>query len=546
MMMMKILMMISMSHLAGPDEIAADAYSLFQRGHHHVLQVPSLRSVGRRGKKLYDANTDNFGSIFSARLLRSSAHTSALLPTGHHNNEIQSAGQVHARGSTYTVKCTTHSDMDRQLVKSEFATLTVPEFELTLPPGKGQLTNIESIINATIEDLDFDQPVRAHTDKATHDKIDALIKKLRTVVPPKDDAHLIDPDSELERTITVKLDDPTGNSFIEAKGGLSDPKWSKREYRRTQAQNEAVGASKAHGGDGSVPDDEEYPDAHHEVSREAALAAATAALHARGTKTAGSSDDKQKPAQATGKAQPTPATLTDDYVAENPDEVFSFPDICSSCGSLLETYMKPVSIPHFKEVVLMSTNCHSCGYRDNEIKSGGAVSELGRKITLKVEDLDDLSRDVLKSETAALTIPEIDLHLQPGTLGGRFTTLEGLLGQVYEELDEKVFARGDAAKGQDKSEMGQFLVKLKSAMEVTIQYTIILDDPLANSYIQNPYAPDEDPNMETVEYTRDFDQNEDLGLNDVQVEGYHGEEEARLAREEDDRKTAAAAETATS
>lgn len=194
----------------------------------------------------------------------------------------------------------------------------------------------------------------------------------------------------------------------------------------------------------------------------------------------------------------------------------------------------------------MSTNCHSCGYRDNEIKSGGAVSELGRKITLKVEDLDDLSRDVLKSETAALTIPEIDLHLQPGTLGGRFTTLEGLLGQVYEELDEKVFARGDAAKGQDKSEMGQFLVKLKSAMEVTIQYTIILDDPLANSYIQNPYAPDEDPNMETVEYTRDFDQNEDLGLNDVQVEGYHGEEEARLAREEDDRKTAAAAVTATS
>lgn len=44
----------------------------------------------------------------------------------------------------------------------------------------------------------------------------------------------------------------------------------------------------------------------------------------------------------------------------------------------------------------MSTNCHDCGYRDNEVKSGGAISAKGRKITLKVEDTDDLSRDILK------------------------------------------------------------------------------------------------------------------------------------------------------
>ena len=50
-----------------------------------------------------------------------------------------------------------------------------------------------------------------------------------------------------------------------------------------------------------------------------------------------------------------------------------------------------------------------------------------------------------QSETAGLTIPEIELELNPGTLGGRFTTLEGILNQVYEELDEKVFARGDSA-----------------------------------------------------------------------------------------------------
>jgi zinc finger protein len=44
----------------------------------------------------------------------------------------------------------------------------------------------------------------------------------------------------------------------------------------------------------------------------------------------------------------------------------------------------------------MSTNCERCGYRDNEVKSGSAISEHGKRITLKVEDSEDLSRDILK------------------------------------------------------------------------------------------------------------------------------------------------------
>ena len=44
----------------------------------------------------------------------------------------------------------------------------------------------------------------------------------------------------------------------------------------------------------------------------------------------------------------------------------------------------------------MSTNCEYCGYRDNEVKAGGAIPEKGKKIVLKVEDEEDLSRDLLK------------------------------------------------------------------------------------------------------------------------------------------------------
>jgi len=52
--------------------------------------------------------------------------------------------------------------------------------------------------------------------------------------------------------------------------------------------------------------------------------------------------------------------------------------------------------PFLQDIILMSSNCHDCGYRDNEVKSGGATSEKGRRITLKVEDSEDLSRDILK------------------------------------------------------------------------------------------------------------------------------------------------------
>lgn len=56
----------------------------------------------------------------------------------------------------------------------------------------------------------------------------------------------------------------------------------------------------------------------------------------------------------------------------------------------------------------MSTNCDKCGYRDNEVKSGSAISERGKKITLKIEDREDLSRDILK---VPYLLPNIGLAL---------------------------------------------------------------------------------------------------------------------------------------
>lgn len=42
-----------------------------------------------------------------------------------------------------------------------------------------------------------------------------------------------------------------------------------------------------------------------------------------------------------------------------------------------------------------------------------------------------MSRDILKSDTCQLQSDDLDLSVEPGTLGGRFTTVEGLLGRFY-------------------------------------------------------------------------------------------------------------------
>ena len=52
--------------------------------------------------------------------------------------------------------------------------------------------------------------------------------------------------------------------------------------------------------------------------------------------------------------------------------------------------------------------------------------------------------------------------LTHGTLGGRFTTVEGILEQIYEELSEKSFLAGDSVDTGDKAKMKTFLEGLKA------------------------------------------------------------------------------------
>ena len=181
-------------------------------------------------------------------------------------------------------------------------------------------------------------------------------------------------------------------------------------------------------------------------------------------------------------------------------ELIVFPSTCNECYQPGECKMCTASIPFFKEIIVMAYSCEHCGNKTTEIKQGGGISDKATKIVFHFQSEQDLRRDLFKSESCLMTIPELDFTLQPGTLGSMYTTMEGLLDKTITGMSEvNPFGSGDSAIGK---KWKAFIEKLKEYKEGHIPFTLILDDPLSNCFIYNPNAPNEDPQIEVTVYDR--------------------------------------------
>lgn len=88
---------------------------------------------------------------------------------------------------------------------------------------------------------------------------------------------------------------------------------------------------------------------------------------------------------------------------------------------------------------------------------------------------------------ASFEIPEIDFYVNSGTLGGKFTTIEGLLKDFREQLDQvsPFSSTGDSQTSERASKMKECLQTLERIQNgEMLDVTIILDDPSGNSYLQ--------------------------------------------------------------
>ena len=57
-----------------------------------------------------------------------------------------------------------------------------------------------------------------------------------------------------------------------------------------------------------------------------------------------------------------------------------------------------------------------------------------------------------------------------------------------------------------------FLVELHKCLSLERTFTLVIDDTSGNSFVENPHAPKDDPNMTTELYERTAEQNWKLGF----------------------------------
>lgn len=74
----------------------------------------------------------------------------------------------------------------------------------------------------------------------------------------------------------------------------------------------------------------------------------------------------------------------------------------------------------------------------------------------------------------------------PHALGGRFTTIEGLLMAVKEQLSDPCYSHmfGDSQDPERQQRLDDFLKVLDTVLNGDKMITVVLDDPAGNSYIQ--------------------------------------------------------------
>ena len=468
----------------------------------------------------------------------------SLIPPSHsmwkdcnfRNSEVNFGGEIQEKGERIEFTIMSPEDLNRQVIKSDSASFCIPTLEFEIPPctQRGTISTLEGILKRAATNLQELQPERLkHGDVDNFHRCQCVIHKLRRIAG--DDSNGCDEEEEEDDQnkplfpLLIMLDDPAGNSFIENPNAPKpDANIKSTKYFRTPRQDMALGL---------------------QPSMEAV--------------TAGTIDDSN-PAHKNPVNVPKDSHILEMEKGNEDDnfghrEVLRFSTTCPHCHKEAETDMCMIDIPHFREIIIMSLLCEYCGYKSNEIKGGGAIPKFGTKTTLRILNEDDLAREVLKSDTAGVEIPELELELDEGGLDGVYTTVEGLLNKLYDRLKSvNPFGSGDAATKQHRENDGgsfsapslnhvrymAFLEKLKDYADgKKFPFTLIISDPLSNSFVgpvpqdavelslqaekegsNSCYDSYVDHGMDIEEYERTFEQNEVLGLNDIKTENYQADE----------------------
>ncbi|KAL3217412.1 hypothetical protein MRX96_032414 [Rhipicephalus microplus] len=144
---------------------------------------------------------------------------------GWQNSELQPAASVQPTGIRFELLVRVKEDLNRQVVKTRDAVVTLPEIELEIPARtqEGCITTVEGVLQRVVRGLEnTDYP-------ESRDKLTEFVSALKKL-------------QELEKPFRLVLDDPSGNSFVEnPQAPGADPSMKVRRYERTAEQDLSLG-----------------------------------------------------------------------------------------------------------------------------------------------------------------------------------------------------------------------------------------------------------------------------------------------------------------
>ena len=128
------------------------------------------------------------------------------------------------------------------------------------------------------------------------------------------------------------------------------------------------------------------------------------------------------------------SATTETNTTDDTDGLMVLKSMCVNCGKSGETRLLLVKIPHFRDILVSSFRCSHCAYNNNDVQSTGSIQEQGQKISLRVESTKDLDRQLIKSDSCAIQVPELGLEIPTETQKGTLNTIEGFIKVAAEGI----------------------------------------------------------------------------------------------------------------
>jgi len=143
-----------------------------------------------------------------------------------------------------------------------------------------------------------------------------------------------------------------------------------------------------------------------------------------------------------------------------------------------------IEIPYFKEALLTTMQCTNCRYKNSEIMITAQDKPVEYKIHISTKE--DLDVHVVRSSSAEIEVPELGIEIHPGSFGESFiSNIEGIFKRIQAVVEQVERSTADNSK---QKRARQILDRLSMIKKGKFEATVIIRDPLGNSFIASEKA----------------------------------------------------------